>query len=166
MPEEQKKTKICPICQNQFKARSGSHKFCSLLCKTKNNQLNGSMMCTRQYERISGDWARYFNRLINRKRKGVLSTKELLGLLEKQNYKCALSGLTLTCLLEQGKKFKTNASIDRIIPGKPYTIDNVQLVCSALNSWRSDTNLAEFLWFCKQVTKYQEEKEQSSYAIH
>ena len=91
MPEEQKKTKICPICQNQFKARSGSHKFCSLLCKTKNNQLNGSMMCTRQYERISGDWARYFNRL-NRKtgKRPTLTTQNMLDQLEKQKGLCAI----------------------------------------------------------------------------
>ena len=58
----------------------------------------------------------------------------------------------------EGVTFKTNASIDRIIAGGEYTKDNIQLVCAALNSWRADTDLQEFIWFCKKVTEYQEEK--------
>lgn len=159
MPKEKK----CIICQQVFLARSGVHKYCSDLCKTKNNQTNGSMTCKKQYERISGDWTRYFNRLNRRTTKRpVLTTKHLLTQLEEQGGMCALSGIPLTCLLEQGKKFKTNASIDRIKAGGDYTPDNIQLVCSALNSWRSDTDLQEFIWFCKKVTEYQESKEQSS----
>lgn len=118
------------------------------------------MTCKRQYERISGDWTRYFNRLNRRTgKRPVLSTQDMLETLEKQKGLCALSGVPLTCLLEQGKKFKTNASIDRIIAGSEYTKENVQLVCSALNSWRGDTDLQEFIWFCKKVTEYQESKE-------
>lgn len=37
--------------------------------------------------------------------------------------------------------------------------ENIQLVCAALNSWRGDTDLQEFIWFCKQVTMHQEGKE-------
>jgi hypothetical protein len=118
------------------------------------------MTCKRQYERISGDWTRYFNRLNRRTTKRpTLTTTHLKAQLEKQNGLCALSGVPLTCLLEQGKKFKTNASIDRIRAGEEYTPDNIQLVCSALNSWRADTDLAEFIWFCRQVTKHQDGKE-------
>lgn len=160
MPEEKKVQKNCKICNNTFFAKSGSHKYCSIKCKTKNNQLNGSMACKRQYERISGDWVRYFNRLNRRtSKRPLLTTQHLLDQLEKQKGLCALSGITLTCTLEQGKKFKTNASIDRIRAGEDYTPENIQLVCSALNSWRSDTDLQDFIWFCKKVTEYQESKE-------
>lgn len=160
MPEEKRLMRNCLICGNEFAARSGPHKFCSSACKTKNNQNNGSMTCKKQYERISGDWVRYFNRLNRRTAKRpVLTTAHMLAQLEKQKGLCAMSGVPLTCLLEQGKKFKTNASIDRIRAGEEYTPDNIQLVCAALNSWRGDTDLQEFIWFCKQVTKHQEEKE-------
>lgn len=121
------------------------------------------MSCKKQYERISGDWTKYFNRLNRRtSKRPTLTTKDLLEVLDKQKGFCALSGVPLTCKLEQGKKFKTNASIDRIIAGGEYVKDNIQLVCSALNSWRGDTELEEFIWFCKQVTEFQERKEQGS----
>lgn len=160
MPEELQKTRICPICDSTFTARSGPHKFCSTLCKTKNNQNNGSMACKKQYERISGDWVRYFNRLNRRtSSRPDLTTQHMLDVLDQQKGLCALSGVKMTCLLEQGKKFKTNASIDRIRAGEPYTVDNIQLVCSALNSWRADTDLQEFVWFCKQVAIFHKDKE-------
>lgn len=163
MPTELRQKRECVICNTLFTPNTGSHKFCSVACKTKNNQKNGSMACKKQYERISGDFTRYFNRLNRRTGKRPdITTEHLLAQLEKQKGLCALSGVPLTCLLEQGKKFKTNASIDRIIPGAPYTPENIQLVCSALNSWRGDTDLKEFIWFCKQVTLFQEEQEQSS----
>lgn len=159
MPEEKKIKRHCVICNNIFTASSGPHKFCSVQCKTKNNQLNGSMTCKKQYERISGDWTRYFNRLNRRTgKRPLLTTQDMIEVLEKQKGLCALSGVPLTCLLEQGKKFKTNASVDRIIAGGEYVKDNIQLVCAALNSWRADTDLQEFIWFCKQVTKFQEER--------
>ena len=163
MPESSRIKRICPICDSEFYARSGPHKFCSTKCKEKNNQNNGSMSCKKQYERISGDWVRYFNRLNRRtSTRPHLTTQDMLHVLDKQKGLCAISGIKLTCLLEQGKKFKTNASIDRIVAGGDYTVDNIQLVCSALNSWRGDTDLDDFIWFCKQVTEYQERKEQGS----
>lgn len=144
--------KACVICGTLFKPNSGIHKFCSAGCKDKNNQLIGSMSVEKQYERISGNWKAYLTRLVTSKRKeDGLTVEDLLELLEKQNYKCALSGVHLTCLLEVGTVFKTNASLDRIDAGGPYVISNVQLVCRAVNSFRNNTNLNEFIWWCKQV---------------
>lgn len=112
----------------------------------------------KQYERISGNWSLYLSRLIyagGKKRKD-LSRQDLLEILELQDYKCALSGVELTCNLEVGKKFLTNASLDRIEAGGPYIKSNVQIVCQGLNKWRSDTPLEEFLWWCRKVTEYNE----------
>lgn len=160
MPEEFKVTRTCPICASSFFAHSGPHKYCSIKCKEKNNQNHGSMTCKKQYERISGDWTRYFNRLNRRtSSRPLLTTQHMLDQLEKQKGLCAISGIPLTCLLEQGKKFKTNASIDRIEAGGEYVPGNIQLVCAALNSWRADTDLKEFIWFCEQVTRFQKMKE-------
>lgn len=78
--------------------------------------------------------------------------------------KCTLSGVELTCTLIKGIKVKTNASIDRIIAGGSYSIDNIQLVCSALNSWRADTELPEFIDWCKKVAQYSQEKEGKCHA--
>jgi len=160
MPEESRKSKECVVCKTEFIPRSGVHKFCSDSCKGKWKYISGQFSTENQYKNISGDWQRYFNRLVRRSEKRTtLSVKDLEDKLVEQGGKCALSGVKLTCLLEVGKKNKTNASLDRLVPGGEYTKDNVQLVCSALNSWRGDTELQEFIWFCKQVTEYQESKE-------
>ena len=108
---------------------------------------------------ISGNWSRYFDRLLGKGRRGVLSRSDLLSLLEKQNYKCALSGIPLTCTLLQGTKFPNNASIDRIIAGGTYAPENVQLVCSALNGFRKDCSIEDFISYCKAVADYQQNKE-------
>lgn len=159
MPEELRKQRTCRVCGTLFTPRSGVHKHCSETCKGKWKYLNGDLTTKKQYETISGNWSRYFDRLLGKGRRGVLSRNNLLSLLEKQNGKCALSGLELTCQLEQGKKFKTNASIDRIQAGGSYAPDNIQLVCAALNGFRRDTELDEFIWFCQKVTEFQNRKE-------
>lgn len=155
MPEAQKKQKHCQVCNTLFIARSGVHKYCSDSCKGKAKYLFGQETTETQYKKISGNWSRYFSRLM-RKWRGNLTVQNLLDQLEKQKGLCALSGIPLTCQLEAGKRFKTNASIDRLIAGEDYSPENIQLVCSALNSWRGDTDLQEFIWFCNKVTEYQE----------
>ena len=89
-----------------------------------------------------------------RKRDG-LTQDGLLRLLEKQDYKCAISGISMTCQLKKGVVFPYNVSIDRIIAGGPYSEDNIQLVCKSINSWRSNTELGVFIDICKQIAKYQ-----------
>lgn len=153
------KTKRCAVCGTEFTPRSGVHKFCSEPCKGKWKYLTGEVSTESQYKNISGNWDRYFARLCCRSNKREnLSKEDCKEILERQGGKCALSGVDLTCQLEKGKKFKTNASLDRINAGGPYTKDNVQLVCSALNSWRSDTDLNEFIWWCSRVTQHQEKE--------
>lgn len=156
-PESERCKKNCKVCSKEFIPKSGVNKFCSETCRGKWKYLSGHTTTESQYKLISGNWDRYFSRLL-RKRPGI-SREDLLELLSKQNGKCAISGVTLTCILEVGTRCKTNASIDRILAGKEYSKDNIQLVCSALNSWRADTDLQEFIWWCKQVTTWQEIKE-------
>lgn len=148
------KEKPCVVCKSLFKPKSGVNKFCSESCKGKWKYITGQVTTDSQYKKISGNWGRYFSRLLGRSfRKEYISREDLLELLKKQDGKCALSGEILTCELIKGKANKTNASIDRIRAGEPYTKDNIQLVCRALNSWRSDTDLDEFIEWCKKVAK-------------
>lgn len=156
MPEASKQTKNCPVCNSLFVPRSGVHKYCTETCRGKAKYLFGQETTETQYSKISGNWKRYFTRLLHKGRK-ELTVDQLLSLLEAQQGLCALSGIPLTCTLEVGKRFKTNASIDRIKAGGPYTLSNIQLVCSALNTFRMDSSVEEFIWFCKQVAKHNEE---------
>lgn len=151
------KDKLCVVCSTSFKPFSGVHKFCSNTCKGKWKYITGEASTERQYEKISNNWKRYLRRLLyssGRKRNG-LTIDILLTILKKQNYRCALSGTELTCKLEKGTRCLTNASVDRIIPGGAYSIDNIQLVCRALNSWRADLPINEFVNWCGRVVEYQ-----------
>lgn len=150
------KDKTCVVCQETFTPKSGVQKLCSTRCRGKWKYISGKVTTESQYKNISGNWERYLTRLqyVGGRRRDKLSVEILLEILEKQNYRCALSGLELTCELEVGKNFPRNVSIDRIKAGGSYEKDNIQLVCKALNCWRSDTSIEEFVTFCRAVSNH------------
>jgi len=118
--------------------------------------MTGQVTTESQYSEISGNWKRYVSRLLycgGRKRDG-LTREDILDLLEQQDYKCALSGIPMTCNLKKGVKFPYNVSIDRIDAGGSYSKDNIQLVCKSLNSFRNNTSLDEFIALCKAVAQH------------
>ena len=108
----------------------------------------------RRYERENGDWSAYIKHLLSKKENTDLTPRKLTNILKKQNYKCALSGVLLTCIRTRGKVSMTNASIDRIFAGGVYNRRNVQLVCRAINSFRNDTTIDEFINWSKKVAYY------------
>lgn len=79
-----------------------------------------------------------------------LTLDQVLELWDKQNGKCAISGLDMTTIRGKGKMI-LNASIDRIVPGNDYTISNIQLVCSHVNMMKSDLTEEELLEFCEAI---------------
>lgn len=125
----------------------------------RNYKVTFSRTTEGQYKRISGRWDKYFNRLIRAKpeRRETLTPQDLIDILIHQDYRCALTGVELTCQLENGVVSQTNASIDRLEAGGPYTKDNIQLVCRAVNSFRRNVTIDEFKWWCKKVTEYAEQ---------
>lgn len=153
------KTIQCVICGSKFVQAHHTHKYCSTKCKR-----TASRLCEtteRQYKLISGNWEKYFNRLCSKSfRRELLSKQDCLDILEKQNRRCALTGVELTCNLTKGVTCRTNASIDRINPKGIYTKDNVQLVCVAVNKLRVDMSVDEFIDWCKKVTEHAIQKPQ------
>lgn len=150
------KMKVCPTCGVEFVALNNYHTYCSRGCR----QPTHSDSTEWQYQRVSGNWTRYFNRLCVRSfKRGELTPDMLLGLLSRQGGRCALSGVELTCVLQKGVVSKTNASIDRIDPKGAYSLDNVQLVCAVLNKFRIDTPLDEFIDWCRKVAEHAVHKE-------
>ncbi len=135
----------CIICNKQFETFHPNYLCCSAECG-KTNKMN------KKYLRMSGDWTLYFKHLLSKKKTDVTAI-DLVELLKKQKGKCALSGTPLTCEKVKGKYVKTNASIDRIIAGGGYNIENIQLVCRAVNSFRHDLTILEFITWCKRVAK-------------
>lgn len=131
------------------------HTYCTEPCKRRRAQAIGSETTERQYALINGNWRKYFNQLCARSLKREKLTAEmLLTKLNEQGGKCALSGVELTCTLQKGVRSKTNASIDRIDPKGEYVLENVQLVCSAINKFRIDTPVNEFIDWCRKVANY------------
>ena len=78
-------------------------------------------------------------------------TKEYLKeLWDKQNGKCAISGIEMTFGQCNGR-IPTNVSIDQINHKNGYTIGNVQLVCMAVNQMKSDMLMEDLYRFCKAI---------------
>lgn len=150
----------CAVCSGMFAQKNSRHKFCSSKCKGQWKYINKHVTTEYQYKKISGNWGRYMCRLMyyGGRKRDQLSKEIILAQLEKQNYKCALSGVELTCTLERGVVTPTNASIDRIQAGGSYAADNIQMVCKALNSWRSDTSVDDFVGWCRAVVNFQDQK--------
>ncbi len=154
------KPKNCVCCGKEFVPKSGVNKFCSESCKGKEKYLAGKVTTQSQYKNISGNWLRYTSRLLyfGGRKRDKLTRDILLRKLEEQDYKCALSGIPLTCQLEKGERFPFNASVDRIVAGGSYTEDNIQLVCKCLNSWRSNTPVEDFIAICKAVAEHNKDQ--------
>jgi hypothetical protein len=140
----------CVVCGTEFEYTRLRRKkeVCSKACFNKRmvNFVNG---------RINGNWSYYFKHLcaIRKEARKDLSPEILENLLIKQRYKCALTGIKLTCNRAKGIKFKTNASIDRIDSDLGYNVDNIQLVCSVVNSLKSNLTNHEYIRWCKKVVK-------------
>jgi len=113
---------------------------------------------------MSGNWHGYFVALMQhpgRKESG-LTVEDLKIAYDRQEGKCALSGVEMTCLRKIGITHKTNASIDRIVAGGPYSSDNIQLVCRAVNGFRSNTSIEEYIDWCRKVTEHDRQKKEKT----
>lgn len=149
--------KICNYCGVESMMYN-NQRFCSEECKGRAKYANRIDSCTTegQYLKISGNWNKYLLRLVHQHKrfKDGLTVEHLLDTLERQNRRCAISGVELTCILKKGEICKTNASIDRINAGGLYSPNNIQLVCRAVNSWRSNLTVEEFIEWCEKVVRH------------
>lgn len=77
--------------------------------------------------------------------------EDLWNLFEKQERKCAMTGLGLT-LRGYGKPPGT-ASVDRIDSSKGYTKDNIQWVHKDVNKMKMDFTKEYFIEVCRLITE-------------
>lgn len=152
-------SKLCWVCGEEYTPRTNSH-FCGPKCSAEWRRCTVRSTAS-QYKHISGNWPRYFARLCaKRERRGAINAQDCMAILERQGGRCALSGVEMTCILKRGVSTRTNASLDRIDPGRGYEPANVQLVCAVLNSFRNSTPLEEFKDWCRKVAAYGEKAPQ------
>ena len=83
--------------------------------------------------------------------------KELDKILIKQNFKCNLSGLSISLPIPSSQfllEREWTASIDRIDSKKEYTKNNIQFVHKDINRMKMDLNEEVFIEYCKKIAKY------------
>jgi hypothetical protein len=141
---------LCICCSAEFTKITSWHVYCSRTCQAVSRNKRRD-----QRSWVSGNWRRYLNRLavMSRERKD-LTTQILLDVLAEQNGRCALTGVKMTNTVIKDKKTWTNASVDRVVSGGPYTKENIQLVCSAVNIFRSQMSVQEFREWCRLVARF------------
>ena len=107
---------------------------------------------------ISGSF--YSHKKAGAKQRGLefsVTITDLQELLEKQNFKCALSGITITTKL--GRDFhNATASIDRIDSSKGYTLDNIQWVHKDVNFMKYTLSQERFIELSHIISNYNRNK--------
>lgn len=96
-----------------------------------------------------------------------ITIEQMQELLEKQNYKCALTGIDLIMnrnnsafKVLKGKSGYNTASLDRIDSSRGYTLDNIQWIHKDVNFMKQDFSEETFINWCKLVVNYSESKKQ------
>lgn len=85
----------------------------------------------------------------------VPSLDQILGLLEQQQYRCALTGQPLT---------PETASLDHMLPvcrNGPHTISNAQIVLKEVNRAKGTLTNEEFITLCRAVVAHADRKHSS-----
>jgi len=118
-------------------------------CGCKKNPKGNNHPSYIGYKDLSGS-------LIDRIKRGAVSrnisfnleTKDLQELLEKQKYKCNLSGLEIALCKEN-----ITASLDRIDSDKGYEIENVQWVHRDVNLMKNKLDQNKFIEICRLIAE-------------
>jgi GDP-L-fucose synthase len=103
----------------------------------------------------------YFNsvkrRASNKDQEFSITLEYVSQLFDKQNHKCALSGLPLSFAktTRDSRAGGTTASLDRIDSKYGYIPNNVQWVHKRINTIKWDISTDDFIKLCKQVTQQQ-----------
>lgn len=121
----------------------------------KANSLNlKNKLYTRQYVTDS-----FFGDIVYRaKLKNIeisISPEYIEELLEKQNFKCALTAwpIEIDTTTTNGKSNRSTASVDRIDSSKGYVVGNIQLVHKYVNVAKHIMGQEEFIQMCYAVVR-------------
>ena len=89
----------------------------------------------------------YFSRNLGRRIMSKTEKEYAAQLIEKQQFKCALTGLPISFT-------DKTASLDRIDSTKPYKKGNIQWVHKDANIMKNGYNLDYFIKMCKLITQH------------
>lgn len=83
-----------------------------------------------------------------------IELQHLIDLWQRQEGKCALSGVTMTHHRDGSGKKEFNASIDRIDQNQGYEPYNIHLVCYRVNILRHSLQVDMFYWWIKTISEH------------
>lgn len=106
-------------------------------------------------------WWRIKRNAYSRKIELEIEFDEVMNLLDKQEWKCAISGLPIKFPINASNKYRKEgtASLDRIDSSKGYTIDNVQWLHKDINMLKTKFPQSQFIEYCHAVSTYQKSKD-------
>jgi hypothetical protein len=149
-------TKMCPSCKQTLDESEFS----------KGRVICGQCKTEKAISGISASYETYLRNLYSKSKSNVkrgmrgpevtfeIEPEDVIALWEKQNGKCAISGVYLTHHLDGSGKKEYNASIDRISGDKGYTIHNIQLVCYRINIMKHTLSEDMFYWWIKTINDF------------
>lgn len=90
-----------------------------------------------------------------KRRKNLISQSEaspevLFEIWKRQGGCCALTGIEMTFIKGKGR-VPTNCSLDRIDSRKPYTRDNLHLVCYQVNCMKGELGMKQLKFWCNAI---------------
>lgn len=153
MTTQQKECTSCGRVKDEsdfYKGRSDC-----IACKTNRHEV-----------RISKSYASYLRNVCTQSGSAVkagkrtkalpweITPQDLIHLWEKQDGRCAISGVYLTHHKDGSGKKEYNASIDRINGDKGYTPQNIQLVCYRINIMKHTLSEDMFYWWVKTINDF------------
>lgn len=151
--------RTCINCNCDFMCNKKSAKYCTLKCSNDFKNKSGIYLNFRRSSventLLSVLWgARSRSKRINRD--FDITDDQILNLLIKQDYRCAMTGIKMNPSKQSGFKNKDpyTVSIDRIDTSKGYLIDNVQLVCTICNLFKNSYNIEDVGIVCKEYVRY------------
>jgi len=117
----------------------------------------------KHYKGVGNLSSTFFSRILEgakaRNIEVAVTKEQILELLEKQEYKCALSGIPLI-MSRTFSKDRTNqassttASLDRIDSSKGYVLGNVQWVHKDVNLMKNKFDNQYFINMCKNINQW------------
>lgn len=129
-------------------------KFC---CPNHKNAYNHKHLYNYKYTKKcrSRSYEAFLSHLLTYKKRSETLTKEdLFSLYEIQEGLCAISGVRMT-FEQSGGRVATNISIDRIDSSLGYLPENIQLVCSLVNTMKREYSTEELISWCKTIVEFQ-----------
>lgn len=163
------KTNIQLVCAifNRMKYQLTNSEFIDI-CKKVTNHCNKNGIMKNKNFKLTKTIKQYItykfcttkcnNDRRSKKLKFHISKDDIFQLNDMQKGCCALTGIKMTYLKNNGKgpgkcNFH-NISIDRIDSNKGYSKDNIQLVCAIINIIKSDLSDERFISLCKTIVEH------------